>query len=121
MRHAIAQTHLDGCISFLHASTEARHSLALDLAEPFKPVLTDTLIFEAVLRNRMDDTWFCQENGACRLNETGRLRTLEMWSAKVEAADGDERSMRQIMRNEALGIERYVLGLGDYKPFLRMV
>jgi CRISPR-associated protein Cas1 len=121
MRHAIAQTHLDGCISFLHAPTEARHSLALDLAEPFKPVLTDTLIFEAVLRDRMDDTWFCQENGVCRLNETGRLRTLEMWSAKVETADNDERSMRQIMRNEALGIERHILGLGDYKPFRRVV
>jgi CRISPR-associated protein Cas1 len=121
MRHAIAQTHLDGCISFLHAPTEARHSLALDLAEPFKPVLTDTLIFEAVLRDRMEDAWFIQEDGACRLSETGRLRTLEMWTAKVESTGTEDRSVRQLMRSEALGIERHVLGMGDYKPFLRVV
>ena len=67
MRHAIAQTHLDGCIAFLHSPNAARHSLALDLAEPFKPVLTDTLIFEAVLRGQMTDGWFHREDGVCRL------------------------------------------------------
>ena len=49
MRHVIAQTHLDGCRSVLHLPHAARHSLALDLSEPSKPVLTDTLIFEAVV------------------------------------------------------------------------
>ena len=86
MRHAIAQTHLDGCLSFLHAPAAARHSLALDLAEPFKPVLTDILIFEFVLRGQMDDAWFQQEDGVCRLSETGRRRTLEMWTTKIEQA-----------------------------------
>lgn len=121
MRHAIAQTHLDGCISFLHAPTEARHSLALDLAEPFKPALADTLIFEAVLRDRLDESWFHREDGACRLTEMGRLRTLEMWATKIEGNADEEAAMRRLMRDEALGIERHVLGLGDYKPFARAV
>jgi CRISP-associated protein Cas1 len=69
MRHAIAQTHLDGCLSFLHAPSAARHSLALDLAEPFKPALVDTLIFECVLRGQMSDSWFHQEDGVCRLSD----------------------------------------------------
>lgn len=119
MRHAISQTHLDGCLSFLHAPAAARHSLALDLAEPFKPIITDTLIFEAVLRGQMEDVWFHQEDGVCRLSEAGRRRTLEMWTAKVE--QGDILSMRMLMRNEALAIERHVLGMGEYKPFTRQV
>jgi CRISPR-associated protein Cas1 len=120
-RHAIAQTHLDGCLSFLHAPAAARHSLALDLAEPFKPVLTDTLIFESVLRGQIEDAWFHQEDGICRLSEIGRRRTLEMWSTKVEQTGGDSASMRTLMRNEALAIERHVLGISEYKPFARSV
>src|ERR1700761_8391361 len=94
---------------------------ALDLAEPFKPVLTDTLIFEAILRRQMEDDWFHQEEGVCRLSEAGRYRTLEMWNAKVEQGQRDVPSMRTLMRNEALAIERHVLGMGEYKPFTRQV
>jgi CRISPR-associated protein Cas1 len=121
MRHAIAQTHLDGCIAFLHSPASARHSLALDLAEPFKPVLTDTLIFEAVLRNLLSDEWFHQDDGVCRLSEVGRVRTLEMWTAKVEAPRRDGVSLRTRMRDEALAVERHVLGMGEYVPFSRSV
>ena len=121
MRHAIAQTHLDGCIAVLHSPNAARHSLALDLAEPFKPALTDTLIFEAVLRDQVADTWFHQEDGVCRLSEAGRHQTLQMWAAKVETPGKDGASLRTLMRGEALALERHVLGLGAYKPYVRSV
>jgi CRISPR-associated protein Cas1 len=121
MRHAIAQTHLDGCLSFLHAPTEARHSLALDLAELFKPALSDTLIFEAVLRGQIADTWFHREEQVCRLSETGRVKTLELWTAKVEMAGRNGKSLRLLMREEALALERHLLGIAEYKPFVRIV
>jgi CRISPR-associated protein Cas1 len=121
MRHAIAQTHLDGAVSFLHSPAAARHSLALDLAEPFKPVLADTLIFEIVLRDQMDASWFHQDDNVCRLTETGRGRTLELWSAKVEAPGRHGISAKTAMRDEALGIERHVLGLSEYRAYAREV
>lgn len=121
VRHAIAQTHLDGCLSFLHAPAAARHSLALDLAEPFKPVVTDTLIFEAALRDRITEDWFHQEEGACRLSEAGRAETLAMWVAKVEAVDREGASLKGAMRAEALALERHVLGMGEYRPYIRRV
>lgn len=121
MRHAIAQTHLDGCLAVLHSSNAARHSLALDLSEPFKPVLTDTLIFEAILRGQLTDDWFHKEDGVCRLSEAGRQQTLQMWAAKVEAPGKDGTSLRTLMRAEALALERHVLGLGTYKPYARSV
>lgn len=121
MRHAIAQTHLDGCLSVLHAPTEARHSLALDLAEPFKPVLTDTLVIEAVLRGQVEPGWFHEEDGACRLSEAGRQETLQHWAAKTEAVGKDGRTLAMAIRAEALALERHLLGLGAYKPFARSV
>ena len=121
MRHEIAKTHLDDCVSFLHAATESRHSLALDLSEPFKPVIVDTLIFELVLRGRLDSAWFHEEAGVCRLSETGRRVTLEAWIGKLEAATGDQPSFRSLIRAEAFAIERHVLGLSNYRAYRRKV
>lgn len=121
MRHAIAQTHLDGCLSFLHSPTEARHSLALDLAELFKPTLTDALIFEAVIRDRLEANWFHQEDKVCRLSEIGRVKTLESWTAKLETPGRNDKSLRMLMRDEALALERHVLGMAEYKPFVRRI
>ncbi len=48
----IFHTQLNPTISFLHEPGERRYSLSLDLAEVFKPVITDKVIFKLV-NNRM--------------------------------------------------------------------
>lgn len=48
----IYHTQLNPTISFLHQPGERRYSLALDLAEIFKPVLADRLIFSLLNKNR---------------------------------------------------------------------
>jgi CRISPR-associated protein Cas1 len=120
-RHEIAKTHLDNALSFLHAATEARHSLALDLSEPFKPVIVDTLIFELILRDRVGEDWFHQEENVCRLSEAGRRATLEAWVAKLEAEQDERPSFRTLIRTEALAIERHLLGMAPYRAFRRKV
>lgn len=120
-RNELAMTHLDNCISFLHAPTEARASLALDLAEIFKPALCDALIFELVLRNRLEDAWFAEADGVCRLTEAGRQATLTAWTARTENDSEGPSGFRALMRAEALSIERHVLGIADYKPWRRRV
>ena len=47
-RHELFKTHLEETFSLLHATAVGRSSLSLDLAEPFKPVLVDVLIFRLV-------------------------------------------------------------------------
>jgi CRISPR-associated protein Cas1 len=123
VRNEIAKTHLDDCISFLHAPTAARHSLALDLAEVFKPALCDALIMELVLRDRPADAWFHEEEpGVCRLTEAGRVATLEEWTRRLDGrTDAETPSMRDLIRAEALAIERHVLGIADYVPWRRRV
>lgn len=120
VRNEIAKTHLDDSMAFLHSARAARSSLALDISEIFKPALCDTIIFEIVLRDQMEDTWFHQEEGVCRLSEKGRVATLEMWVQKVEdRSSGD--SFRDLVRQEALAIERDLLGIATYKPWKRKV
>lgn len=120
VRNEISKTHLDDSISFLHSPQEARSSLSLDLSEIFKPAICDTLIFEAVLRDELDERWFHQEEGVCRLSEGGRQATLERWVRKVEERGSGE-SFRDIIRSEALAVERHVLGISTYKPWKRKV
>jgi CRISPR-associated protein Cas1 len=120
VRNEIAKTHLDDSMAFLHSAREARSSLALDIAEIFKPALCDTIIFEIILRDLIDDGWFHQEDGVCRLSERGRVATLEMWVQKVEDRTSGP-SFRELIRQEALAIERDILGIGTYKPWRRKV
>ena len=121
VRNEIAKTHLDECLSFLHASNEARASLSLDLSEIFKPILADATIMELALRDRIVDRWFHQNEGVCRLSEAGREATLEEWIRRTETSVGNSPSMRETIRLEALAIERDLLGIGPYRPWKRRV
>lgn len=121
VRNEIAKTHLDDCLSFLHSSQESRASLALDLSEIFKPAICDPLIFEAVLRGQMKPDWFSQECEVCRLSEKGRAETLEIWVRKTEERVQGEASFREIIRLEALALERDLLGIQAYRPWRRKI
>ena len=108
MKHQIASTHLDQTISFLHSPEEQRASLALDLTEAFEPHVVDGLIFQIVLRDELDDAWFQQDDGVCRLSELGRRQTLEKWVTRTKRIE-DEYSFKDLFRRQALSIERHVL------------
>ena len=120
-RNEISKTHLDDSISFLHSSREARHSLALDLSEIFKPAICDTLIFEIVLRDMLDGSWFHLDDGVCRLSETGRKATLRAWVSKTETGRSKEKSLRLVIQEEAFALERHILSIETYRPWLRKV
>ena len=120
-RNEIAKTHLDDCLSFLHSPREARSSLALDLAEVFKPPICDALILELVLRGTKWSSWFEINENVCRLTETGRKKTLQLWAEKVDAPIGNVHSLRELVLREALAVERHVLGVKVYRPWRRKV
>jgi CRISPR-associated protein Cas1 len=120
-RHEIGKTHLEPAFSFLHAPATARYSLSLDLSEAFKPAVVDTLIFELVMRQRLDDAWFVETDGVCRLTEAGRRATLESWVTKIESPGASGASMRDRMRADALGLERHVLGIAEFAAFRRKI
>jgi CRISP-associated protein Cas1 len=119
-RHELFKTHLEETFSLLHSPSTGRSSLSLDLAEPFKPVLADAVIFRLVRRNMLEEGWFEQHEGVCLLTETGRRHVAEQFSIRLEE-DYQGRSFREWVYREALAIERHVLGVAEYESFKRRV
>jgi CRISPR-associated protein Cas1 len=56
----IYQTQLNPTISYLHEPSEKRFSLALDVAEIFKPILVDRLIFSLLNKKMISECIFRQ-------------------------------------------------------------
>lgn len=119
-RHELFKTHLEETFSFLHSPSLGRSSLSLDLAEPFKPILTDAVIFRLVRRNMLAKNWFEQHEGVCLLTEVGRRNVAEQFSLRLEEIY-QERSYREWIYREALALERHVLGVAEYESFKRRV
>ena len=120
VRHELFKTHLEETFSLLHSPGHGRSSLSLDLAEPFKPVLVDSLIFRMVGRKMLDENWFEQHEGACLLTETGRRHVTEQFSVRLEE-QYQGRSFREWVYREALAIERHLLNVDEYQSFKRKV
>ncbi len=116
---AIAQTHLDPTLSFVHAPTQARNSLALDLAEVFKPLLADRMIFTLVNKAVLDDVCFQEEGGVCLLSRVGRERVLNEFRDRMDNVRvAGEIGWRRVLLKEAFAIEAHVLELSEYEPFV---
>ncbi len=68
----IYRTQLNPTIGYLHEPSERRFTLALDIAEVFKPVLVDRLIFKLVNKKQIREEHFSSELNFCYLSEEGR-------------------------------------------------
>ncbi len=119
---AIHQTQLNPTISFLHEPGERRYSLALDLAEIFKPILVDRVIFKLVNRREIKKNDFDTKTSYItlkdrakktfvaafenRLSETIQHRTLKR---KV--------SYKHLIRLECYKLIKHIMNIEVYKPF----
>jgi CRISP-associated protein Cas1 len=120
VRHEISKTHLDETLSWLHSPGSGRASVSLDLAEPFKPVLADGLIFRMARKKMIEENWFDQHEGVCLLTETGRRHVAEQFAVRLEETYR-EQSYREWIYREALQIERHIMGVAEYESFRRKV
>lgn len=103
------RSQLDPTISFLHEPGVRRFSLALDLAEVFKPLLADRLIFK-VLNNRMlNERDFAQDLNYCYLKESGRKTILKEWDARLQTTIEHRRLKRKVSYERLIRLECYKL------------
>ena len=112
----LAKTHLDRSISFLHAPGTGRISLSIDMAETFRPVLSDALLLSVFRRERLDASWFDRNPGLCLLSEKGRIKATECFWSRMEERSGNF-TFRQAIHRQCLSLEREALGIGEVKPF----
>ena len=104
----IYKTQLNPTISYLHEPGVSRFSLSLDIAEIFKPLIADRLIFSLLNKNQIKEKHFSKGLDYLHLSEQG---------SKIILAEYDKRLKQTIMHKE-LGREvsyRYLIRLECYK------
>jgi CRISPR-associated protein Cas1 len=105
----IYRTQLDPTISFLHEPGARRFSLALDLAEVFKPLLADRLLFKLLNNRQLNERDFAQDLNCCYLKESGRKVVLKEWDARLQTTIEHRRLRRKVSYERLIRLECYKL------------
>jgi CRISPR-associated protein Cas1 len=118
----IFKTQLNPLISFLHEPFERRYSLNLDLAEIFKPLIVDRVIFTLVNKQMIKDKHFDKELNYCYLNKEGRAIFLREYDNKLNQSLtypslGRKVSYRYMLRLESYKLIKHILEGENYRSF----
>ncbi len=118
----IYKTQLNPLISFLHEPGERRFSLSLDLAEIFKPLLSDRIIFSLLNKKQIQEKHFDKKMNSCLLTEEGRKIYLKEFDEKLKTTIKHRTlkrsvSYRHLIRLECYKLIKHILGEKEYKPF----
>ena len=103
------RSQLDPTISFLHEPGVRRFSLALDVAEIFKPLLADRLIFKLLNNRMLSERDFAQDLNFCYLKESGRKIILKEWDARLQTTIEHRRLKRKVSYERLIRLECYKL------------
>ena len=115
-------TQLNPTISFLHEPGYRRFSLALDLAEIFKPILVDRTIFRLLNKREIQDKDFDSRLNGCLLKESGRKTFVKAWEDRVNETFkhpvlNRSVSYKHLVKLECYKLSKHLLGLDEYKPY----
>ncbi|WP_352417857.1 type I-B CRISPR-associated endonuclease Cas1b [Proteiniborus sp.] len=119
----IYHTHLDQRISFLHAPSERRFSLSLDISEAFKPILVFKTIFDLVNNRRIQvNKHFDKKVNYCLLNEEGRKIFITAFEERLESVFLHGKLNRKVSYKTAIKLDcykliKFILEDVDFKPF----
>lgn len=118
----IYKTQLNPLISYLHEPGERRFSLSLDVAEIFKPLLADRIIFALLNKKQIQEKHFTKGLNMCHLNEDGRKIFLKEYDERLKTTIQHRNlkksvSYRHLIRLECYKLVKHLLGEKEYKPF----
>jgi len=119
---AIHQTQLNPTISFLHSPGERRFSLALDLAEVFKPILVDRIIFKVLNKKEIQSKDFENKLNRVLLSEKGKKTFVSAFEDKLNETIQHRTlkrnvSYKHLLKLECYKLSKHILGIETYKPF----
>ncbi|HPO55984.1 MAG TPA: type I-B CRISPR-associated endonuclease Cas1b [Ignavibacteriaceae bacterium] len=118
----IYKTQLNPLISFLHEPGERRFSLSLDIAEIFKPLLADRIIFTLLNKKQIQEKHFTKQLNFCHLNDEGRKIFTREFDEKLKTTIQHRQlkksvSYRHLIRLECYKIIKHILNEKKYTPF----
>lgn len=118
----IYRTQLSPLISFLHEPGERRFSLALDIAEIFKPLLADRILFKVLNQKMIQHTDFDKNLNYCYLKPESRKVFVKEFEDKLNTTIEHRTlkrrvSYRRLIRLECYKLIKHIVGESDYEPF----
>jgi CRISPR-associated protein Cas1 len=119
---AIHQTQLNPTISFLHEPGERRFSLSLDLAEIFKPLLVDRVIFKVLNKKEIQQHHFEESVNRIVLKPSGRKIFVQSFEDRLQETIKHRTlsrsvSYKHLIKLECYKLQKHILGIEQYKPF----
>ncbi len=109
----IYETNLDPRIGYLHATNSRRFSLNLDIAEIFKPIIVDRVIFSLINKKMLSKKDFDEDFNGIILNENGRKKFIEEYNEKLNTtikhdALGTVVSYKRLIRLELYKLQKHI-------------
>lgn len=119
----IYKTQLDPTVSYLHEPGTSRFSLSLDIAEIFKPLIVDRLIFSLLNRNQIQEKHFTQGLEYLHLDEKGSKIILAEFDKKLKQTIHHKElnkdvSYRYLIRLECYKLIKHLYGEKEYESFV---
>lgn len=120
----IYKTDLNPTVSYLHEPSERRNSLALDIADIFKPNLVDRVLFKVINTNQIQKSDFKEKEIGYHLTEDARKLFVEkyesMLSETVEHPQLNRNvSHEYLIRLDLYNLQKHVASDEEYRPFKR--
>ncbi|HUX56124.1 MAG TPA: type I-B CRISPR-associated endonuclease Cas1b [Bacteroidales bacterium] len=118
---AIHQTQLNPVISFLHSPGERRFSLSLDLAEVFKPVLVDKVIFKVLNKRMVQENDFESSLNRVVLKPGGKKTFVQAFEERLTETIRHRQlnravSYKHLIKLECYKLIKHILEIEPYKP-----
>ncbi|MFD3157030.1 type I-B CRISPR-associated endonuclease Cas1b [Haloimpatiens sp. FM7330] len=119
----IYETHLDPRIGYLHSTNMRRFTLNLDVAEIFKPIIVDRIIFSLLNKNVITEKDFSTELNGILLTDKGKMKFLKEYNDKLTSTikyNGLNQyvSYKRIIRMELYKLQKHIMGDKKYDGFV---
>lgn len=105
----IYKTQLNPTISYLHQPSEGRFSLCLDIAEIFKPILADRLIFSMLNKNQITENDFEKELEFLYIKDGIRKEITKEMDSRLQTTIKHESLNRDVTYEYLIRLEIYKL------------
>ncbi len=114
---------LDPALGLLHATEDGRWSLALDLMEPFRPVLVEALALDLFSHQILKAESFEAREGGVYLSEPGRKKFFLQYERRMERqflseAAAHRTTLRQQLEQQAVLFKAALEQSDRFQPFL---
>ena len=118
----IYKTQLNPTISYLHEPSERRFSLCLDIAEIFKPIIADRMIFSMLNKKQITENDFEQELNFLYIKESARKEITKELDSRLQTTIkhrtlGRDVSYEYLIRLEIYKFIKYLTEEVPYEGF----